>query len=144
MAVNKKIPTSCKTDLLTGQQFIDLLPAIELLTDGLIFIGSLSHVILTSQCQNVVPILGLDGRDPSSGQKNCCCPRTQSITVYHSTLSMWCPCIELITWVDAISMIYSRIRHVQCNTGALIWWIPRRILKTIEQNKKMRILDPNS
>ena len=45
MAVNNKIPTSCKTDLLTGQQFIDLLPAIELLTDGLIFIGSLSHVI---------------------------------------------------------------------------------------------------
>ena len=48
MAVNNKIPTSCKTDLLTGQQFIDLLPAIELLTDGLIFIGSTSHVILTS------------------------------------------------------------------------------------------------
>ena len=61
MIINNKIPTSCKTDLLTGQQFIDLLPAIELLTDGLIFIGSLSHVILTSQCQNVVPILGLDG-----------------------------------------------------------------------------------
>ena len=33
---------------MTGQQFIDLLPAIELLTDGLIFIGSTSHVILTS------------------------------------------------------------------------------------------------
>ena len=48
MTVNNKIPTSCKTDLLTGQQFIDLLPAIELLTDGLIFIGSTSHVILTS------------------------------------------------------------------------------------------------
>ena len=63
MTVYNKIPTSCKTDLLTGQQFIDLLPAIELLTDGLIFIGSLSHVILTSQCQNVVPILGLDRRD---------------------------------------------------------------------------------
>ena len=62
MAVNNKIPTSCKTDLLTGQQFIDLLPAIELLTDGPILIGSLSHVILTSQCQNVVPILGLNGR----------------------------------------------------------------------------------
>ena len=61
MAVNNKIPTSCKIDLLTDQQFIDLLHAIELLTDGLIFIGSLSHVILTSQCQNVVPILGLDG-----------------------------------------------------------------------------------
>ena len=62
LAVNNKIPTSCKTNLLTGQQFIDLLPAIELLTDGLNFIGSLSHVILTSQCQNVVPILGLDVR----------------------------------------------------------------------------------
>ena len=48
MTVNNKIPTSCKTDLLTGQLFIDLLPAIELLTDGLIFIGSTSHVILTS------------------------------------------------------------------------------------------------
>ena len=62
LAVNNNIPTSCKTNLLTGQQFIDLLPAIELLTDGLNFIGSLSHVILTSQCQNVVPILGLDVR----------------------------------------------------------------------------------
>ena len=48
MTVDNKIPTICKTDLLTGQQFIDLLPAIELLTDGLIFIGSTSHVILTS------------------------------------------------------------------------------------------------
>ena len=47
MTVNNKIPTSCKTDLLTGQQFIDLLPAIELVADGLIFIGSISHVILT-------------------------------------------------------------------------------------------------
>ena len=62
MTINIKILTSCKTDLLTGQQFIDLLPAIDLLTDGLIFISSLSHVILTSQCRNVVPILGLDGR----------------------------------------------------------------------------------
>ena len=62
LAVNNKMPTSCKTDELTGQQFIGLLPAIELLTDGVIFIGSLNHVILTSQCQNVVPILGLDGR----------------------------------------------------------------------------------
>ena len=62
LAVNNKIPTNCKTDLLTGQQFIDLLPAIELLTNGLIFIGSLSQLILTSQCQNVDPILGLDRR----------------------------------------------------------------------------------
>ena len=60
LTINNKI-SSCKTDLLTGQQFIDLLPTIELLTDCLIFIGSLNHVILTSQCQNVVPILGLDG-----------------------------------------------------------------------------------
>ena len=58
LTINNKIPPCCKTDLLTGQQFIDLLPAIELLTDGLIFIGSLSHLTLTSQCQN----LGLDGR----------------------------------------------------------------------------------
>ena len=41
-----KIHIRCKTVLLTGQQFIDPLPAIELLTDGLIFIGSISHVIL--------------------------------------------------------------------------------------------------
>ena len=40
LTVNNKIPTSCKLIvLLTGQQFIDLLHAIELLTDGLIFIG---------------------------------------------------------------------------------------------------------
>ena len=62
LAVNNKITTSCKTDLLTGQQFIDILPAIELLTEGPTLIASLSYVILTSQCQNVVPILGLDGR----------------------------------------------------------------------------------
>ena len=61
LTINNKIPTSCKTDLLTGQQFINLLPAIELLTYGLIFIGSLRYMLLKSQCQNVVPILGLDG-----------------------------------------------------------------------------------
>ena len=44
MTINNKIPISCITVLLT----IDLLPAVELLTDGLIFIGSTSHVILTS------------------------------------------------------------------------------------------------
>ena len=55
-------PNCCKTDLLTGQQFIDLLPAIDLLTDGLIFIGSLSHVIFMSQCQNLIPILRIDGQ----------------------------------------------------------------------------------
>ena len=47
LTVNNKIPISCETVLLTGQQFIDLLPAIELLTDGIIFIGSIRHVILT-------------------------------------------------------------------------------------------------
>ena len=62
LAVNNKIPIGFKTVLLTGQQFIDLCPAIELLTDGLIFIGSIRNVILTSQRQDVVPILGLDGR----------------------------------------------------------------------------------
>ena len=41
MTVNKKIPNSCKAVLLTGQQCMDLLPAIELLTDGLIFIDSI-------------------------------------------------------------------------------------------------------
>ena len=41
----KKISIGRKTVLLTGQQFIDLLPAIELLTDGLIFICLISHVM---------------------------------------------------------------------------------------------------
>ena len=45
MTVNNRIPISCKNVRLTGQQFIDLLPAIEPLTDGLIFIGSISHMI---------------------------------------------------------------------------------------------------
>ena len=35
MTINNKIPIRCITVLLTGQQFIDLLPAVELLTDGL-------------------------------------------------------------------------------------------------------------
>ena len=35
----QKIPIRCITVLLTGQQFIDILPTIELLNDGLIFIG---------------------------------------------------------------------------------------------------------
>ena len=38
LAVNNITPISCKTVLLTGQEFIDLLPAIELLTDDLIFL----------------------------------------------------------------------------------------------------------
>ena len=47
LTVDKKIPIRCKTVLLTSQRFIDLLRAIELLTDGLIFIGSIlkSHGI---------------------------------------------------------------------------------------------------
>ena len=62
LAVNNKIPFSYKTVLLTGKQIIDLLPAIEMLTDCLIFIGSISHVILTSQCLDVIPILAFNGR----------------------------------------------------------------------------------
>ena len=42
LAVNNKIPIHCKTVLLTGQQFVNLLSANE----GLIFIGS-------SQCKDV-------------------------------------------------------------------------------------------
>ena len=60
--LTKKNPIRCKTVLLIGQQFIDLLPATELLTGDLIFIGQISHVLLTSQCRGVVQILGLDGR----------------------------------------------------------------------------------
>ena len=62
MIINNKIPISCKTVQLTGQQLIDLLPTIELLTDSLIFIGSVSHMIMTSQCLGVVQILGIDGQ----------------------------------------------------------------------------------
>ena len=60
LAVNSKIPISCKT----GQQFIDLLPAIELLTDLWSYFHwfNISHVILTSQSKDVIPILGLEGR----------------------------------------------------------------------------------
>ena len=47
LTVNNKIPISCKTVLLTNQQFIDLLLPVEMLTHGLIFIGSVSQVILT-------------------------------------------------------------------------------------------------
>ena len=43
----EKFPFGSITVLLTSQQFINILPTIELLTD-LIFIGSTSHVILTS------------------------------------------------------------------------------------------------
>ena len=50
------------TVLLTSQQFIKLLPTIKLLTNGLIFIGPISHVILMSKCLGVVQILGLDGQ----------------------------------------------------------------------------------
>ena len=46
LTVNPKFPLCCITVLLTGQQFIDLLPATELLTDGLIYLGSTIHIIL--------------------------------------------------------------------------------------------------
>ena len=60
LTIDKKISILFSiTALLTGQQFIELLPAIERFTDGLIFIGSMSHVILTSECQGVVQILRL-------------------------------------------------------------------------------------
>ena len=39
---------------MTSQQFIELLPAIKLLTDGLIFIGGISHVIVTSQFSDLM------------------------------------------------------------------------------------------
>ena len=105
MTVNNEIPISYKTVIVTDQQFIDLLPAIQLLTDSLIFIGSINHVKLTSQCRGVVQSLGFDGRGywthlmdiwmeiscgfgqqiPSRVIQNCCCPRTKSITVYYYT-----------------------------------------------------------
>ena len=49
-----------KKIILTGQQFIDLLSAIELLTDGFIFFRLISHVILMSQCRGIVHILRVD------------------------------------------------------------------------------------
>ena len=68
MTVNKRIPIHCIIGLLTSQQFVDLLPPIELLTDYLIFIGLTNHVILMSavivynievSSNDVVQILGL-------------------------------------------------------------------------------------
>ena len=50
--VRYKPKICCITVLFSGQQFIDPLPAIELLTDDLIFISSTNHVILTSQYKN--------------------------------------------------------------------------------------------
>ena len=52
----------CITVLLISQHLIDLLLAIALLTDGLIFIGSTSHVILTTQYPSK-KILRLDERE---------------------------------------------------------------------------------
>ena len=52
LTVNQMIPIRCKTVLLTGQHFIDLLPSMEPFTDGLIFICSTSHVIFTSYYQS--------------------------------------------------------------------------------------------
>ena len=63
LTVNNKIPIRCNTVFLTVQQFIDLLRAYELLTDGLIFIGSISQIILTLPCRGVVQILGLTVED---------------------------------------------------------------------------------
>ena len=51
MLLENKKNIRCNPVLLTGQQVIDLLTDIKLLTVGLIFIGSISHVILTSQYQ---------------------------------------------------------------------------------------------
>ena len=48
LTVNKQIPIHCITVLLTGQQFVYLLSAFELLTECLIFIGSTSQMILKS------------------------------------------------------------------------------------------------
>ena len=56
LTVYKNIPNRCITVLLTGQQFVDLLPAIELLTECLIFIGSTSQVILTSAKWAIMPL----------------------------------------------------------------------------------------
>ena len=56
-------PYQLQNALLTGQQFIDLLHSIELLIDALTFIGSIIDVILTSECRDVVQILGIDGRE---------------------------------------------------------------------------------
>ena len=52
LTVRQRIPIRCITVLLAIHQFIDLLPFIKLLTDSLIFIGSTSHIILTSQYQS--------------------------------------------------------------------------------------------
>lgn len=60
---NYTIYICCKTVLLTGQEFIDLLPFNHLLTDGLIFIGSIRNSMLASQCQGVVEIYGRDERE---------------------------------------------------------------------------------
>ena len=48
---------------MTGQEFIDLLPFIDLLTDDLIFIGSIRNSMLVSQCPGVFEIYGRDERE---------------------------------------------------------------------------------
>ena len=62
MIVDKKKSYSlqnCSIDWSTVHQSI---ARYQLLTNDLIFIGSISHMILTSQCRGVVHILELDGR----------------------------------------------------------------------------------
>ena len=62
MIVDKKKSYSlqnCSIDWSTVHQSI---ARYQLLTNDLIFIGSISHMILTSQCRGVVHIIELDGR----------------------------------------------------------------------------------
>ena len=52
--VNQKIPIRCIPAQLTCQQFIDLSPGIELLTNGFIFIYfKTRHVILTQEVMSL-------------------------------------------------------------------------------------------
>ena len=51
--VNQKIPIRCIPAQLTCQQFIDLSPGIELLTNGFIFIDLTRHVILTQEVMSL-------------------------------------------------------------------------------------------
>ena len=91
LTVYNKISISCKVVLLTSQKFINLLPAIELLTDGLIFIGSLSYVILTSQCPGVVQILVL-------GRQGYCKHLKNSYR-----LASWTTAVLFDPWTDMLA-----------------------------------------
>ena len=57
--VNQKIPIRCIPAQLTCQQFIDLSPGIELLTNGFIFIDLTRHVILTQEVMSLFSFLHL-------------------------------------------------------------------------------------